>query len=304
MTNERTVRSVEKMKTSAIFGIVVAAHCVAVGAVLMIQGCGTVNTAPVGQEEFVMPPSQTVKQEPVRVPDAPGKVKQPDVTAFPAETTTYVVAKGDTLSLIAYKYELDVDDVMILNNINDKNMIRVGQKLKLPGKVAVDAPRKIKPRSPLAVTAAPGDGVYVVQSGDSLSKIAVKCKTKTQDIKDANNLTGDRIFAGQKLIIPGGKLPSEPASKVVIPDAPVTPPVDNLMPPAVEAPKNTAPETAVVAPVPLPEDGNYRKHIVQEGEDLYSVGLTWVVSVEELKKINNLSGTTLAPGQVILIPQE
>ncbi|OVE73852.1 hypothetical protein BVX94_02740 [bacterium B17] len=291
------------MKTSAIFGIVVTAHCVAIGAVLLIQGCGTVcNPEPIVQNDVIMPPPTAVAQAPAKpAPDAPVRVTQPVAPAFPPETTTYVVAKGDTLSGIAYKYELEIDDVMMLNGIKNKNMIRIGQKLVLPGKVAVDAPRKVKSKP--EVTVAPGDGVYVVKAGDCLSKIAAACGVKTQALKDANDLTSNKIVVGQKLVIPGGNVPAAAATpSVAVPDAPVAPPVVDLKPPVVSRPT----ETVQPAPAPAPQidASKYQKHTVQEGEDLYSVGLIWVVSVEELKRINNLTSTTLKPGQVILIPTE
>ena len=47
-----------------------------------------------------------------------------------------------------------------------------------------------------------------------------------------------------------------------------------------------------------------RVYVVREGEDLYSVGLLWNVSIRRLKEINNLQGTRLFPGQRISIPLE
>lgn len=51
------------------------------------------------------------------------------------ETTTYVVAKGDTLADISYKMYgtvFKVEAIMKANNITDKNVIVVGQKLVIP----------------------------------------------------------------------------------------------------------------------------------------------------------------------------
>ena len=46
-------------------------------------------------------------------------------------TITYTVKKGDTLSAIAEKYGTTVKAIVAENNIKDKNVIRVGQKLKI-----------------------------------------------------------------------------------------------------------------------------------------------------------------------------
>ena len=46
-------------------------------------------------------------------------------------TITYTVKKGDTLSAIAQKYGTTVKAIVAENNIKDKNVIHVGQKLKI-----------------------------------------------------------------------------------------------------------------------------------------------------------------------------
>ena len=47
-----------------------------------------------------------------------------------------------------------------------------------------------------------GEQIYVVKSGDNLTKIAEKYGTTPKAIKAANDLTTDRITVGQKLKIP------------------------------------------------------------------------------------------------------
>jgi hypothetical protein len=45
--------------------------------------------------------------------------------------TYYIVKSGDTLSNIAYKYDTTIDKIVADNNIKDKNVITVGQQLKI-----------------------------------------------------------------------------------------------------------------------------------------------------------------------------
>ena len=66
----------------------------------------------------------------------------------------YIVKKGDTLSEIALKYHTTVNELVKLNNIKNKNLIKVGQKILLP------------------------NNKYVVKKGDTLSKIAKKYNKK------------------------------------------------------------------------------------------------------------------------------
>ncbi|MDO4963759.1 MAG: LysM peptidoglycan-binding domain-containing protein [bacterium] len=50
-------------------------------------------------------------------------------------TTTYKVVKNDNLTNIAKKYSTTVDELVRLNNIQNKNLIKVGQALKVPNKL-------------------------------------------------------------------------------------------------------------------------------------------------------------------------
>ena len=61
-----------------------------------------------------------------------------------AESTTYTVKSGDTLSAIAKKQGVTVANLVSWNNIKDANKIAVGQKLSLKGKVATVAPTVTK----------------------------------------------------------------------------------------------------------------------------------------------------------------
>jgi murein DD-endopeptidase MepM/ murein hydrolase activator NlpD len=69
-----------------------------------------------------------------------------------------------------------------------------------------------------AQTPAPSPGpVYIVQSGDSLWSIALRFNTTITDLQTINNLSGQDIYAGQKLVIPGlegmtGTLTTRPVS--------------------------------------------------------------------------------------------
>ena len=49
-----------------------------------------------------------------------------------ASDTTYTVKKGDSLSIIAKKYNVSVNDIVKINSISNPNVIYVGQKLVIP----------------------------------------------------------------------------------------------------------------------------------------------------------------------------
>ena len=59
------------------------------------------------------------------------KIHDPEPKEEKAEVKTYTVKKGDTLSAIAKKYKTTVKKLVALNNIEDPDLIRVGQKIRL-----------------------------------------------------------------------------------------------------------------------------------------------------------------------------
>ncbi|MCK1994478.1 LysM peptidoglycan-binding domain-containing protein [Peribacillus muralis] len=62
--------------------------------------------------------------------DLPGSSKPSNPTETPANSATYIVVKGDTLSKIAIKTKLSVAQLKAFNSLNS-DFIRVGQKLRL-----------------------------------------------------------------------------------------------------------------------------------------------------------------------------
>jgi LysM repeat protein len=78
---------------------------------------------------------------------------------------------------------------------------------------SIDVQQVVLPpvEAPVDVPAAPaGDNVYVVQNGDSLSKIAARHGVKTADIAALNNITDpNKIRVGQKLLLPAYASPSQ-----------------------------------------------------------------------------------------------
>ena len=98
-------------------------------------------------------------------------------------TIRYVVQPGDSLWLIAQKYNTTVDDIKQLNGLTG-NLINVGQVLKIPASQASSY------------------FSYTVKAGDSLWLIAQKYNTTVNAIKSLNGLTSNALSIGQVLKIP------------------------------------------------------------------------------------------------------
>ncbi|GGH68120.1 putative peptidoglycan endopeptidase LytE [Compostibacillus humi] len=131
---------------------------------------------------------------------------------------TYTVKAGDTLSGIAAKHNISLQNLMKWNNLNTT--------LIYPGNVlVVSQPKtatnnKSNKNSSSTGNNKPQTGsssVYVVKSGDTLSRIASQYGVTVSNLKKWNNLTSDLIFIGQKLTInPNGNTgnaPSTPAKE-------------------------------------------------------------------------------------------
>ncbi len=111
--------------------------------------------------------------------------------------SSYTVAAGDTIDMIATKYHLTKDTIKFANNLTSDNLT--------VGKVLDILPR---------------DGiVYTVKSGDTLASIAAKYKADLSVITTYNDLEISGVTSGLKLIIPNGELPTTERPGYVAPVA-------------------------------------------------------------------------------------
>ena len=94
---------------------------------------------------------------------------------------SYIVKKGDSLWLIANKYDTTVEKIKSTNNLKS-NTLSIGQVLVIPS-------------SSEFIT-------YTVKKGDSLWLIANKYNTTVDNIKKLNNLSSNNLQINQKLILP------------------------------------------------------------------------------------------------------
>ncbi|MDR1912012.1 MAG: LysM peptidoglycan-binding domain-containing protein, partial [Helicobacteraceae bacterium] len=100
----------------------------------------------------------------------------------------YIVQQGDNLGSIARRYGVTVNMLKDFNYLSS-NLIRPNMQLAIP------APRPIAPSEQTKTNE------YIVQKGDSLDSIARKFKISIAELKDANQLQKNTIYAGDRLII-------------------------------------------------------------------------------------------------------
>jgi murein DD-endopeptidase MepM/ murein hydrolase activator NlpD len=112
-----------------------------------------------------------------------------------AKPIVYTVKVGDNLWNISRKYGVSVEVIISVNNLRDKDLLSLGQKLKIPaiGGGISDSNQK---QEPTIIT-------YTVVKGDTLWSISQRYDVKMTSIISVNNLKEiSRLSIGQKLKLP------------------------------------------------------------------------------------------------------
>ena len=150
---------------------------------------------------------------------------------------------------------------------------------------------------------------YVVQKGDTLYSIANKLGTTVSELKKENNLTSNTLQIGEVLRIPTKEIYEEEENVYVVKKG------DSLY--SIAMANNTTVDelkkannltsnilsTGQLLKIPsalLPES----TYTVKKGDSLYSIANKYNTTVDELKRINNLTSNTLSIGQVLKLPSD
>jgi LysM repeat protein len=192
---------------------------------LLMQGCKR------EQNEAEQAPLETTNEAAMMNTNLPAEVASnpPVAVAQPPAVpqtagTEYVVVKGDSLWKIAKKSGVTTKAIEAANPGLDPAKLKVGQKLTIPGATGATA-------SATDMTGSVGTGggaeVYVVKSGDTLSKIAKHYGVTVRAIESENGLSTTHIKVGEKLKIPA-KTEAAPAAAAPAPAA--APPATSTAP--------------------------------------------------------------------------
>lgn len=122
-----------------------------------------------------------------------------------AVARTHTVAPGETVWALARRFDTTVRAIVDANGLGSSALIRIGQRLRIPGAgaTATSAPASTTASSTPTTTA------YTVRAGDTLSAIAVRHDTTVAALASANSLANPSyIRVGQRLAVPGGEAPT------------------------------------------------------------------------------------------------
>ncbi len=179
-----------------------------------------------------------------------------------AKSGTVVVQSGDTLGEIAQANNTTVVALKSLNNLSS-NDLKLGQVLKVSGSsqstTATTASDKTAKTSSNTSIT-----TVTVKAGDSLSKIAQNNGITIAALRSLNKLSSDDLKLGQVLKIPGFK-PSNSSAKTAV------------------AKTRNAPATIKV----------------QKGDNLSKIAKQYGLSIDALRKLNDLKSDDLALGQTL-----
>ena len=285
--------------------------------------------------------------DPATKPAEPAKpvvtadLSKPADSTAEQETTIYIVQSGDYLAKISKKYNVTINSIKRLNPSIKKDVIFVGQKLKLPGKIDVGvqpAPAKapaIKDagaKAPAKKTYVPYTGAtkeYVVKNGDTLGSIAYGNGINIRQLKELNGLSSDSLKVGQKLKVPAEKTVAAKKSAPVKDEKVAAAAVAEKTAPTVQETKKAEeaiPEAKTVEKKddvaaaieqleekkdaaadakPAAPAASPTTYVVREGDDITGVSISWGVSAAEIRELNNMAeGDQLVPGQIIKLPAD
>ena len=150
---------------------------------------------------------------------------------------------------------------------------------------------------------------YVVQKGDTLYSIANKLGTTVSELKKENNLTSNTLQIGEVLRIPTKEIYEEEEDVYIVQKGDTLYSIamaNNTTVDELKKANNLASNilsTGQLLKIPsalLPES----TYTVKKGDSLYSIANKYNTTVEELKRINNLTSNTLSIGQVLKLPSD
>lgn len=188
------------------------------------------------------------------------------------------VRQGETLSFIADKYKTSVGAIRTANRLSKKNKMVVGQRLTVP----------IQSSMGVSATAQKSETIlrHKVKKGDTLASIARKYSISNSEIKKANHLESDKLKTGQTLRIEKGDAEPNREQKK---DSHGDNKKGNVKVSTKSATEKTT-DTPVV-----------KTYTVKRGDSLNKIARENNMTLDKLRRLNNLGNDGINPGQVVKV---
>ncbi|MBC7922669.1 MAG: LysM peptidoglycan-binding domain-containing protein [Ferruginibacter sp.] len=269
------------------------------------------------------PADSSVTSATVRAADGKATTAEvaPATGVAQAKQVRHTVRKGEALSKIADQYGVGLSQIKKWNRLKS-SQVRIGQKLTIwltpPPIVQADQPEApTTAGQPDATGAAQPDAdqtervsqvtpstsqnsVHTVVSGESLYRIANQYGVKAEQIREWNRLGSDQVRIGQRLAIRAGEAAGgngAEASTATGADhhQAAGEPTAQI---ATSRKKNNVPDESERSQT----KASFKYHVVQRGDSLWSIARQYGnISVEKLKKLNNLRENEVKVGQKLIV---
>jgi len=272
----------------------------------------------------------------VRVPEGKSELIQKnlaDGVELPTVNLTvrHRVRRGETLRMIATEYAVSPTELARVNNLGRGRPLRRGMLLTVPASFRAPRPEVLAdeedPRAstdyvPPRTIGLPGkvEGnsvaieriTHTVKRGETLRSIAAQYGVTVTELKSWNHITTPGVKVGTRLrirdndastsqtsmqvkdVANDSETTSAPIDKSSIKLVAVKPQVDQ---PVLDSPAGGSDKAGSVERVPA-----RKTHTVRAGETLLEIARSHNVSADELRKLNNLRGGHVTPGQKLLLP--
>ena len=206
--------------TAMIAGVALAVPAAATDRVVVVQPGDTlseialangVSVAQLRELNGIADPNRIFAGQRLRLAGT-AKAATPAASAT-AGAVTHVVAPGEHLTGIARRYGSSIVAIAKANRLANPSVLRVGQRLTIPGTTAsttapAPAPAKLAAAPPAPV-------VHVVAFGENLTGIARRYGSSVAGIAKANRLANPSFLrVGQRLTIPGTAAVTTPAGRM------------------------------------------------------------------------------------------
>ncbi len=212
------------------------------------------------------------------------------------KTTYYKVKRGDNLSMIASKYDVDVADIKKWNKLKS-NALAYGKSLKIvigadlttlkkepktelvpsekissnerivASEMKANKEEKTKKTTQPETVVSNASALYVVQKGDNLGSIAKKYDVTVAEIQEWNHLSNDNVQLGALLQV--AKKVSDSKEELV-----------------------SGPERKDI------------EYVVLQGDNLGNIAKKFGASLADLKQWNNLQDNTIGIGATLIVAKD
>jgi membrane-bound lytic murein transglycosylase D len=177
----------------------------------------------------------------------------------------YKVRKGDTISEIAERYKVSTREIRKWNNLRS-NKIIAGKRLKIYSSERNESLVESTTTTTTGYDESENVRYYKIKKGDTIGQIAEAYNVKVSDLRSWNGISGNKIIAGKTLkIFSNGSSDKTPKTKTT---------------------KRVSEKTT---------------HKIKQGETIIRIAQLYGVSIDDIKKWNNLSSSKIIAGKTLSI---